>query len=163
MSDDSLPALWTSAPPPLNRDAVMRAMNAVLGEDRAARDKNRRIHIAAGLVLALCVPHSFGAPSWHNPARSRRVCTDGHRHDDLGLHRMAVLRLVSASLARTSRHAIATAEERVPPLASGQPDEDGPLVLRASSSAPRSLPPGSTNNAAPQKLMCCGRSSPRRG
>ena len=56
MSDDSLPALWTSAPPPLTRDAVMRAMNAVLGEDRAARDKNRRIHIAAGLVLALLCP-----------------------------------------------------------------------------------------------------------
>ena len=56
MSDDALPALWTSAPPPLNRDAVMRAMNAVLGEDRAARDKNRRLHIAAGLVLALLCP-----------------------------------------------------------------------------------------------------------
>ena len=31
-------------------------MNAVLDEDRAARDKDRRTHIAAGSVLALLCP-----------------------------------------------------------------------------------------------------------
>ena len=55
MSDDSLPAVWTSDPPP-RREAVMTAMNAVLDEDRAARDKDRRIHIACGLALAVLCP-----------------------------------------------------------------------------------------------------------
>ena len=55
MSDDSLPAMWMSDPPP-DRDAVMTAMNAVLNEDRAARDKDRGINLTAGLALALLCP-----------------------------------------------------------------------------------------------------------
>ena len=55
MNDDSLPALWISDPP-LSKEAVMDAMNAVLDEDRAARDKDRRIRIGSAIVLALLCP-----------------------------------------------------------------------------------------------------------
>ena len=55
MSHDSLPAMWMSDPPPA-RDAVMTVMNAVLHEDRAARDKDRGINVAGGLALALLCP-----------------------------------------------------------------------------------------------------------
>jgi hypothetical protein len=54
MSHDSLPAVWMSDPP-LDKDAVMAAINAVLSEDRAARDKDG-IAIAGGLALALLSP-----------------------------------------------------------------------------------------------------------
>jgi hypothetical protein len=49
MNDDSLPAIWM-ADPPADKETMMIAMNAVLDEDRAARDKDRRIR--TGLVLA---------------------------------------------------------------------------------------------------------------
>jgi hypothetical protein len=55
MSADPLPGMWSSDPP-LSRDALMMVMNAVLHEDRAARDKDRGIHVAAGLALALLCP-----------------------------------------------------------------------------------------------------------
>jgi hypothetical protein len=55
MSHDSLPAMWMSDPPP-GKDAVMTVMNAVLNEERAARDKDRGINMAAGLALALLCP-----------------------------------------------------------------------------------------------------------
>jgi hypothetical protein len=49
MNDDSLSAIWLSDPP-VDKEAVMTAVNAVLDEDRAARDKDRRIR--AGFVFA---------------------------------------------------------------------------------------------------------------
>ncbi|SRR5713226_7466674 len=55
MSHESLPAMWISDEP-VSRDAVMTAMNAVLNEDRALRDKDRGTRIAAGLALALLCP-----------------------------------------------------------------------------------------------------------
>jgi hypothetical protein len=55
MNDDALPALWMSDPP-VDKEAVMTAMNAVLDEDRAARGKDRAIRIASVLVLALLCP-----------------------------------------------------------------------------------------------------------
>jgi hypothetical protein len=55
MNHDSLPAIWISDPP-LNKEAVMTAMNAVLNEDRAVRDKDRGIRIAFVLALALLCP-----------------------------------------------------------------------------------------------------------
>lgn len=55
MNDDSLSAIWTSDPPP-DKEAVMTAMNAVLEEDRAARDKDRRIRIGSIVALALFCP-----------------------------------------------------------------------------------------------------------
>ena len=41
----------------------MRAMNAVRTKNRAARDKDRRMHIAAGTLPPCSVPHSFDSPS----------------------------------------------------------------------------------------------------
>ena len=55
MSDDSLPAVWI-AEPPIQKDAVLMAMNAVLSEDRACREKERAIRIASVLALALLCP-----------------------------------------------------------------------------------------------------------
>lgn len=56
MNDDSLPAIWMSDPP-VDKEVVMNAMNAVLDEDRAARDKDRRIRGAFLLVpVALFCP-----------------------------------------------------------------------------------------------------------
>jgi hypothetical protein len=55
MNDDSLPALWTSDPP-VDKEAVMTAMNAVLDEDRAARDKDRRIRFSFVFAPALLCP-----------------------------------------------------------------------------------------------------------
>jgi hypothetical protein len=56
--NDSLPALWMSEPA-VAKEAVMNAVNAVLDEDRAARDKDRRIRSAflfsPVLVLLLAV------------------------------------------------------------------------------------------------------------
>ncbi len=55
MSHESLPAMWISDEP-VSRDAVMTAMNAVLNEDRVARDRDRMTRIAAWLALALLCP-----------------------------------------------------------------------------------------------------------
>ena len=55
MTDDSLPAIWMSDPP-VDKEAVMTAMKAVLDEDRAARDKDRRIRIGCVFALALLCP-----------------------------------------------------------------------------------------------------------
>jgi hypothetical protein len=56
MSDDSLRAIWTLDPSPLNHDALIAAMNAVLDEDRAARDKDRGLKIVATCALVLLCP-----------------------------------------------------------------------------------------------------------
>lgn len=55
MNDDALPAIWTSDSP-VNQEALMSAMNAVIDEDRAGRDKDFRIRIASVLVLAVLLP-----------------------------------------------------------------------------------------------------------
>ena len=55
MTHDSLTAMWISEPPP-SRQALLSAMDAVLNEDRAARDKDRRMQIAGGLAVALLCP-----------------------------------------------------------------------------------------------------------
>ena len=55
MNDDVLPAIWMSDPP-VNKENVMTAMNAVLDEDRAARDKERGIRIAFVSSWRCCVP-----------------------------------------------------------------------------------------------------------
>ena len=55
MNDDSLPAVWI-ADAPIQKNTVLMAMNAVLSEDRACRDKERAIRIASVLVLALLCP-----------------------------------------------------------------------------------------------------------
>lgn len=55
MNNDALPAIWTSDPP-ANPEAVLSAVNAVLEEDRAVRDKDRRIRIAGFLALAVLCP-----------------------------------------------------------------------------------------------------------
>ena len=55
MNDDSLSALWISDPP-VDKEAVMNAMNAVLDEDRAARDKDRRVRIGGVFALAFLCP-----------------------------------------------------------------------------------------------------------
>jgi hypothetical protein len=49
MNDDALPAIWTSDPP-ADKETLMTAMNAVLEEDRADRDKDRRLR--AGFLFA---------------------------------------------------------------------------------------------------------------
>ena len=55
MNDDSLPAIWMSDPP-VDKEVVMKAMNAVLDEDRAVREKDRRIRFGSVVVLALFCP-----------------------------------------------------------------------------------------------------------
>ena len=55
MSHDSLTAMWISDPPP-SREALMTAVNAVLNEDRAAREKDRWTNIGGGLSVALLCP-----------------------------------------------------------------------------------------------------------
>ena len=55
MTHDSLTAMWISEPPP-SRQALLSAMDAVLNEDRAARDKDRWMQIAGGLAVALLCP-----------------------------------------------------------------------------------------------------------
>ena len=55
MNDESLPAIWT-ADSPVEQEAVMSTMNAVLNEDRAVRDKDRRVRIAGFLALAVLCP-----------------------------------------------------------------------------------------------------------
>ncbi len=56
MSDDSLLALWTSDPHPLTTAVASTAIDMVLAEDRADRDKERGVHMAAVLALALLCP-----------------------------------------------------------------------------------------------------------
>jgi hypothetical protein len=63
MNDDALPALWMSDPP-VDKEAVMTAMNAVLDEDRAARDKDRRIRVAFVFAPVLLCPVLLWAASY---------------------------------------------------------------------------------------------------
>ena len=55
MNDDALPAIWMSDTP-LTKETVMTAMNAVLDEDRAVREKDRAIRVVSLLVLGLLCP-----------------------------------------------------------------------------------------------------------
>ena len=55
MNDDALPAIWMSDPP-VDKEVVMHAVNAVLDEDRAAREKDRRIRIGFIFAPALLCP-----------------------------------------------------------------------------------------------------------
>ena len=55
MSDDSLPAVWI-ADPAMQKNTVLTAINAVLNEDYACREKERAIRIASVLALALLCP-----------------------------------------------------------------------------------------------------------
>jgi|SRR5688572_25483076 len=55
MSDDALPADWITGPP-TQKNTVATAMNAILREDRARRDKERAMRVASVLVLALLCP-----------------------------------------------------------------------------------------------------------
>ena len=55
MNDDSLPAMWMSDPP-ADKEALMSVMNAVLDEDRAAREKDRRIRFGFIFAPALLCP-----------------------------------------------------------------------------------------------------------
>jgi hypothetical protein len=55
MNDDALAAIWMSDPP-VDKEAVMNAVNAVLDEDRADRDKDRRIRIGFAFApVLLCL------------------------------------------------------------------------------------------------------------
>jgi len=55
LSDDTLTAMWRSDRT-VDKQTVMTAVDAVLREDRAARDKERRIRLVAAIVLALLCP-----------------------------------------------------------------------------------------------------------
>jgi hypothetical protein len=55
MSEDSLPAVWTSDQP-VARETIATAVDAVLREDREGRDKERWIRTAALLALTLLCP-----------------------------------------------------------------------------------------------------------
>jgi hypothetical protein len=55
MNDDALAAIWMSEPP-VDKEVVMKAVNAVLDEDRADRDKDRRIRIGFAFApVLLCL------------------------------------------------------------------------------------------------------------
>ena len=55
MSDDSLPALWTSDQPS-SKLMVIAAVNAALIEDRTRRDKERWVRIVCVLAVAVLCP-----------------------------------------------------------------------------------------------------------
>ena len=55
LNDDTLPAIWMSDRA-VDKDTVMTAVDAVLREDRAAHDKERRIRVVFAIVLALFCP-----------------------------------------------------------------------------------------------------------
>src|SRR5688500_10098731 len=55
MSDDSLPAVWSSDQP-TGRTTVVAAVDAALAEDRVSRHKERRVRIACVLALAVLCP-----------------------------------------------------------------------------------------------------------
>src|SRR5688500_2840510 len=55
MNDDALPAVWIGDSP-LEKNTVVAAMNAVLDEDRACREKERAMRIASVLALAVLCP-----------------------------------------------------------------------------------------------------------
>jgi len=64
MNDDALSAIWMSDPP-VEKEVVMNAMNAVLEEDRADRDKARGIRVAFVLApLGLLCPVLLGAAAY---------------------------------------------------------------------------------------------------
>ena len=55
MSHESLPAVWIGDPP-MEKSTVLAAVNAVLDEDRACRERERAIRIASVLALAVLCP-----------------------------------------------------------------------------------------------------------
>ena len=55
LNDDALPAIWMSDRA-VDKETVMTAVDAVLREDRAAHDKERRIRVVFAIVLALFCP-----------------------------------------------------------------------------------------------------------
>lgn len=55
MTDDSLRAVWVSTPSP-DKEALVRAMTAVLDEDRVAREKDRSVGIASAILLGMVCP-----------------------------------------------------------------------------------------------------------
>ena len=55
MRDDSLSSVWTGDPP-MEKNAVLAAVTAVLHEDRASRERERAIRIPSLLALAVLCP-----------------------------------------------------------------------------------------------------------
>jgi len=55
MNDDALRAAWTGAQP-TNKETLMTAMNAVLDEYDSAQAKDRWVHLAAVIAVALLCP-----------------------------------------------------------------------------------------------------------
>ena len=55
LSDDTLPAIWMSDQS-VAKGTVTTTVDAVLREDRAAQDKERRIRVVFAIVLALLCP-----------------------------------------------------------------------------------------------------------
>jgi hypothetical protein len=55
MNDDALRAVWTSSQL-TNKQTLMTTMNAVLDEDRVAREKDRWVRLAALIAVALLCP-----------------------------------------------------------------------------------------------------------
>src|ERR1700730_2994349 len=55
MNDDALRAVWASSQP-TTKQTLMTTMNAVLDEDRVAREKDRWVRLAALTAVALLCP-----------------------------------------------------------------------------------------------------------
>jgi hypothetical protein len=55
MNEDALRAAWTSSPS-TNKEALLATMNAVLDEDRVAREKDRLVRLIALTAVALLCP-----------------------------------------------------------------------------------------------------------
>jgi hypothetical protein len=55
MNDDALRAVWNSTRP-TNKESLWATVNAVLDEDRAAREKDRWVRLAALTAMALLCP-----------------------------------------------------------------------------------------------------------
>ena len=113
----------------------MTAVNAVLNEDRAAREKDRWTNIGGGLSVALLCP----ALLWCAAYGITPLVRGGYALMAAGTAILVstgwmYLGLGPASLARASGLALAVAEERIPPDAPGQPDENGTTMVRALSS-----------------------------
>ena len=120
MSDDSLRAIWTLDPSPVSREALITAMNAVLDEDQAARDKDRSVHILGVCALALLCPALLWCAAYGiHPLVRAGYALMAAGTAILVSTGMVVLQVVSTSLARAGRLGFAIAENCLPPVPTG--------------------------------------------
>ena len=130
MNDDALRAVWTSSQP-TTKEVLLATIDAVLDEDRVAREKDRLVRLAALTAMALLCP----ALLWFAAYGKTPLVRGGYALMALGtslilfaewMHRT----LVPAGFARTGGCPVSIAEDGPIAVASGQPVQDGSVVVR---------------------------------